>query len=306
MSGYMLDSSNKKAIIIVTRVLELFVGVVFAISFLGKVTDVGKFAELIARYGFPRLSFLAPTIVIFEALCAICLLLNVYPRMASAATAVMLVCFTGAYTYASVYEGITDCGCFGNLVDNIPAWLTYVRNVLLLVACVFIYLFSGQGGSEVSKTKWFTIAFLMSVVGYEAGHTYDAAPRYKQPHPLFNQPVKETVIGEYVNTDRDSTYCIYVYSYGCVTCTDGLNNIKEYATAGVVDKIIGLPVTEDKDYTVHKAFDITFEEVNVGLGLQGVVTDIPVLLYVESDTIRYVIEGSTPSAFNFKKYYLEN
>lgn len=302
----MVESSNNKAIAIATRVLELFVGTVFVVSFLGKVTDVGKFAELIARYGFPKLSFLAPIIVIFEALCALCLMLNIYPRIASAATAVMLVCFTGAFGYASIYEGITDCGCFGNLADNIPVWLTYLRNVLLLAACVFIYLFSSQGSSGVSQTKRLLIAVLMAIVSYEAGHTYNAAPRYKQPHPLFSRPIKETVIGKYVDTDRDSTYCIYVYSYECVTCTDGLNNIKEFAKAGVVDRIIGLPVTEDKDYTVHKAFDITFDEVYVGLGLQGIVTDIPVLLYVESDTIRYVIEGSVPSAFNFKKYYLEN
>ncbi len=302
----MTDTSKNRRLIIAARVLELFVGVVFAISFMGKVTAVDKFAELIVRYGFPQLSFLAPFIVVVEAFCSICLLLNVYPRIMSVVAGTMLVCFTGAYCYASVYEGITDCGCFGNLAENIPAWLTYLRNALLLIACILIFSFLPKSHTEVSKTQWIVIAALMVAVVYETGHTYRAVSRYKQPHPLYRQPVKETVIGKYVNVDRDSIYCIYVYSYGCVTCTDGLNNIKEYDDVGVADRIIGLPVTEDKDSIVHKAFGITFDEIYVGLGLQGVITDIPVLLYIEDDTIKYVIEGSVPSAYNFRKYYLEN
>lgn len=302
----MAEKSDNTRLIVIARSLELLVGIVFTISFIGKVADADKFAELIARYGFPQFSFLAPLIVIVEALCAICLLFNVYPRIVSIVTGVMLVFFTVAYSYANIYEGITDCGCFGNLVENTPVWLSYLRNALLFVACVIIFVFMPKDYNRVSQTKWVVIAVLMAIVIYEAGHTYKAAPRYKETHPLYNQPIKETVIGNYVDTNKDSIYCIYVYSYGCATCTDGLNNIKEYDDTGVVDRIIGLPVTEDKDGIIHKAFGITFDEVYVGLGLQGVVRDIPVLLYVENDTIKYVIEGSVPSAYNFKKYYLEN
>lgn len=292
--------------LIVSRILELFIGLVFAVSFLGKVVNVDQFAELIVRYGFPQFSFLAPIIVVVEALCAICLILGVYPRIFAVVTGVMVICFTGAYFYASTFEGITDCGCFGNLVENVPARLTYLRNAALLIACGIVFISLPKGYNKNSNTKWILIAILMAAAIYEAGHTYKAAPRYKEAHPLYNKSVKETVIGNYLDTDRDSVYCIYIYSYSCVTCTDGINNVKEYDEAGVVDRIIGMTVTEDKDSIVHKAFGISFDEIYVGTGLQGFVTNIPAFLYVKDDTIRYVIEGSVPAAYNFRRHYLEN
>ncbi|MCR5064215.1 MAG: hypothetical protein K6A67_00420 [Bacteroidales bacterium] len=290
---------------ITARVLELLVGVVFAISCIGKVSSVDRFAELIVRYGFPQLSCLAPIIVIIEALCAICLLLELYPRAVSAVTGAMLLCFTGAFFYASTYEGVTDCGCFGKLVENTPAWLTYLRNALLFASSVGIVILLPWGYSKCTTAKWIIAAVVMSAVIYETGQTYKTAPRYKEAHPLYNQPVGKTVIGKYLTTHRDSTYVLYVYSYDCTTCLDGLNNAKEYGNRDIADRLIGLSVSEDKDSAVHRAFNITFDEIAVGLGLQNVVTGIPVLLYVKNDTIKYVIEGAVPAAYNFKRYYLD-
>lgn len=290
---------------ILVRLLEIFVALVFSVSCLSKIGDVAGFASLITRYGFPSLSSLAPIIVIFEALCAIFLFLDIYPKITSAIAGIMLIFFTGAFFYASTYEGISDCGCFGNLVENIPPWLTYLRNSLLLVSTILIIVFTPIGYSKSDATRWIIIALLMVFVIYETGHTYKKAPRYKQSHPLFRQPIKNTALNSYVKTHPDSTYLLYVFSYECADCIDGLNNIKEYDKLDVIDRLIGLPVTEDKDSVIHHEFDLTFDEIPVGLGLQGVVTGIPLLLYVEHDTIRYVIEGAVPSPYNFRKFYLE-
>lgn len=301
----MFNKNGNKQKVTTARVLELLVGVVFAISCIGKVSNVDRFAELIVRYGFPQFSCLAPLIVIIEALCAICLILELYPRVVSVVTGSMLLCFTAAFFYASTYEGVTDCGCFGNLVESTPAWLTYLRNALLIVASVGIVILLPIGYSKCTTVKWIIVAAVMSAVIYETGHTYKTAPRYKEAHPLYNQPVKKTVIGNYLTTHKDSTYVLYVYSYDCTTCIDGLNNAKEYGNTDIADRLIGLSVSEDRDSAVHRAFNITFDEIAVGLGLQNVVTGIPVLMYVKNDTIKYVIEGSVPSAYNFKRYYLD-
>lgn len=289
---------------VIARILEYFVGIVFLVSFLGKVTNAGGFAELIVRYGFPSLSFLSPVIIIAEALCAFCLILNIYPRIVSAITGLMLLGFTGVYFYASTHSGITDCGCFGNMVDNIPAWLTYTRNLLLLIACIAIILLLPKGYTKADNVRWVVLAILMTCAVYESGHTYKKAKRYNEKHPLYNQLVENTMLRPYIETHRDSTYLLYVFSYDCTTCIDGLNNIKDYNKLDAIDRLVLMPVNEDKDSVIHKMFDISIDEIAVGDGLQGEVTAIPVMLYIENNTVKYVIEGAVPSIYSFEKFYL--
>lgn len=296
-------TKNSKTIV---RILELFIGIVFLISFIGKVSEVDKFAELIVRYGFPSFSFLAPFIVILEAACAFCLLLNLYPKIATATAALLLFGFTGAFFYANTFEGITDCGCFGDLVEDIPVWLTYTRNIILIVASVLVLLWLPAEQSKPNIIRYIIFVVLTLCVAYEAGHTYRVAPRYKETHPLFHQPIKNTILQSHIKTDPDSTYFLYIFSYDCTTCIDGLNNVKEFDNFDTCSRLIGLAVSDDKDSNIHHAFNLTFDEINVGLDLQGVVKAIPVLLYVEHDTIQFVIEGSVPSLYSFKKYYIEN
>ncbi len=304
-----MDNTNKNRNSLhlkIARVLGLLLGAVFTLSFIGKVDNADGFALLIVRYGFPSFSNLAPLIIVFEALCALCLLLNVYPKIASAIAGLMLICFTGAFYYANIHEGITNCGCFGNLVEDIPVWVTYLRNAILLLASISVFVLVPTQYTKSNSVRWIIIATSMTIVVYKVGNSYEEAPRYKEAHTLYNQPIKNTALYSYVKTDVDSTYLFYVFSYDCTTCLDGLNNIKEYDSRDIADRFIGMPVTEDRDSLIHKAFKLSFPEINVGLGLRGSVSGIPVILYVKNDTIKYVIEGSIPSKYNFKKYYLEN
>ena len=297
---------NHKQRIITARILTIIVGVVFAVSCIGKIGNAGGFAQLIVRYGFPKLSFLAPFIISLEALCALCLLMDIYPRAFSAISGVLLFCFSAAFFYAHTHEGVTDCGCFGNLVENLPPWLTYIRNVLLLVATMASYYLLPKGYSSANATRWIIVALVMAAVIYETGHTYKKAARYKESHPLFQKAIKDTKLAPFLNISKDSTYLLYVFSYECAECIDGLNNVKEYDGSSASDRLILLPVTEDKYSIIHHSFNLNFEEIPVGASLQGEVTAIPVLLYVKNDSIKYVIEGSVPSLFNFNKYYLES
>lgn len=290
----------------IIRILEWLIGVVFLISVCSKVFEVDKFAELISRYGFSSLSFLAPLIVVVEATCALLLLLHAYPRLASVASLVLLVCFTGAFIYANVHEGMTDCGCFGSLVERTPAWLTYVRNAALMAAATLLLLWLPRDLSAPTTIKWILIGVVLILVAYESGHTYRAAARHGRTHPLYRQPIKNTALNPYVNTSADSTYFVYIFSYGCTTCVDGLNNIKEYDHFDTRSRLCLLSVSHDKDSVVHRAFNLPPCETYVGLDLQGIVTNIPALLYIEHDTVKYVIEGVIPSVYSFRKYYMND
>lgn len=288
------------------RILGAVVGVVMIVAAAGKLDDVGAFGELIVKYGLPALSILAPVIVAAEVLCGTMLLLWVWPRVTAMATAAMLVAFTAAFFYANTWHGVTDCGCFGSLGPSAPAWLTYGRNALLVTACIFVALW-GEGRKEV--WRWAVVAFVMVACAFCVGLSFRVPSFYSglfaRRHPMIGLGVDDARLSRYVDISADSTYVFYVYSYDCPSCIDNLANAMRYDDSTVADRFFGLTVNEDRDSLIHKAYGIDFNEVYVGEGLRGLVLEIPALLYVEHDTVKYVIEGNIPSEVSFKAFYLE-
>lgn len=293
----------------IARILEIVVGIIFILSAMGKMTDVSGFGELIIKYGLPTFSILAPAIVAMEILCGLMLLLRLFPRLTAAMVGIMLLAFTGAFLYANVFHGVNDCGCFGSLGPGAPAWLTYSRNAILLVMCVSILLWERKKERIDTWMRWVFVAILMVISAFVIG-TSSSVPSYysglfSRKHPLIDTPIKDTEISRFVTTSPDSTYLLYVFSYQCVACLDGINNAKQYGDMRIADRFLALPVTEDRDSVVHRTYNIGFDEIYVGEGLKGTIEAIPTLLYVKHDTIRYVIVGTVPSAPLFRQNYLE-
>ena len=90
------------------------------------------FGELISSYGLPVFSITAPLIIAAELAVGLGLVLFWAPRKTALAGLVMLIAFSAAFFYANVIHGVEDCGCFGSLETNLPAWTTYVRNAILI------------------------------------------------------------------------------------------------------------------------------------------------------------------------------
>ena len=292
-----------------SRIISVIVGLIFLISAFGKIGDVGGFAELIVKYGLPLFSILAPFIVAVELLIGLCLVFGICQRVMSLFTAGVLILFTGVFAYGNIFSGIEDCGCFGALGIGAPAWTTYVRNAILLALSVWIWLKTPQKQNVVERYKWMGLAMLMIGGAFVIGLTFKTpsydANKFARPHPLVGKPISETKFSNFVHTDYDSTYVLYMFSYDCSTCIDGLNNVKEYNDPQIADHFYGLPVSEDSDSIIHRQFNVSFDEIFVGTGLQGQIESIPVLLYIEHDSIKYLIQGSVPSAYHFKTMYLD-
>ena len=301
-----MGTIDNKRRCIVSRVLGIIAGIVMLIAAVGKMGDVGSFGELIIKYGLPALSILAPVVIAAEVLSGLMLLLWVWPRIAAVLTMVMLVVFTAAFFYANTWHGVTDCGCFGSFGPSAPAWIVYGRNVLLIVACVFVVLW-GKGNAGI--WRWIIVAVGMVVAAFCIGKSFRVPSYYSglfgRRHPMIGLSVKNAGLDRYVDISADSTYVFYVFSYDCPACIDNLANAMRYDNRSVADRFCGLAVNEDRDSVVHKTYDIGFDEIFIGDGLQGKVEEIPALLYVEHDTVRYIIEGVVPSEMSFKRFYLE-
>lgn len=288
------------------RVLGGLTGLIMLAAAVGKMGDVGGFGELIVKYGLPALSILAPVVVAAEVLCGTMLLLWVWPRVAAVVTAAMLTAFTAAFFYANTWQGVTDCGCFGSLGPSAPAWLVYGRNALLVAACVLVALW-GRGGSGM--WRWVAVACIMVAAAFCIGMSFKVPSYYSglfaRHHPMIGLSSADAGLDRYVDISADSSYVFYVFSYDCPACIDNLANAMRYDNRSVADRFYGLAVNEDRDSAVHKDYGIGFEEVFIGDGLQGKVEEIPALLYVVHDTVKYIIEGVVPSELSFKRFYLE-
>lgn len=304
ISGHCPEWKKKSA-----RIFLLFAGAVFLLSSVLKTGNVSGFSELIIKYGFPEIAILSPVIVLIELLCGLFLVLGIYPKETSLITVGLLVVFTGAFTYAHIFNDIQDCGCFGSLGSDLPVWVTYLRNAVLVSMLLLAFLWS-EDSEEGIVNKLGICAIAFSIACFFAGSTFSIPSSYTgilvPKHPLYGKPVEETAIPQYLNISKDSTYCFYVYSYDCASCINGLNNIKEYDAPEVADHFYGLTVSEDEGNVIHDEFGIGFKEIYIGQALKGRIRTIPAIILVENGIIVNVIEGEVPALHNFRQIYLSN
>lgn len=299
--------SDKK---IIYSIGEIVLGFLFVVSGVGKMMNAHGFGELISSYGFDWFSILAPLIIIFELLIGICLILQIKPRLSLLFCGVLLLGFTTAFTYANLINGIEDCGCFGDISTDLPAWATYIRNIVMLVLVIVLWRYECKNkGDTKNNLKWrehIVVIFIM-VCAFWTGNTWAPSTFYMNQfakvHPLIGKTVSETPLNKYFKASADSTYLVWVFSYSCGGCVNSIENVKKYQE-GIADHFIPLAVTEDKDGKKSKLLGIPFSAKYVGEELSGFIETIPTLLYIREGKIEYLIEGSVPNVYIFRSLYL--
>lgn len=289
--------------------VRLLVGVLFIVSAFGKLMDVENFGNLIVSYGFFWSALLAPVIVIAEMGVGIALVLDMYPRVVSWVGIGMLIVFTGAFFYGNTFNGVKDCGCFGNLnLVSLPVWATYLRNAILLFLLI-IGMEKGRAAAPASLALGIWTACLALTVFF-SGYTFSLPQSFKERmprrHPLIGMDVSQTPLPQFVDMSPDSTYTLYVFSYTCVSCINGIPALLEYQDSSVCDRVIGLAVNEDKNAEIGSYYHLPFQRVQVDDALSGLTQTVPTLLYIRKGKIEFVVEGGVPSSWWFRKAYLEN
>ena len=292
------------------RLSEWLVGLVFIFSAFGKIDNASGFGELITSYGLAWFSILSPVIIIMEMAVGLCFVLHVKPRSTAIVSILMLSVFSLAFMYANIIHGIDDCGCFGSIETRMPVWAIYVRNLVLLLLSVFIWLYEPKVADRKKPSVWLMSAFagMMAVTIFFTGNSWRMSTFYTNQflpkHPLIDLVVAETPLNDYLQVSADSTYIVWVFSYSCSTCINSMENIKHYQE-GLADRFVPMSVTEDESGRKRKLLNVDFNPINVGNGLSGFIEVLPTLLYIEKGVIKYVIEGGVPNVYLFKSNYLE-
>jgi len=296
------------------RIVCIITGSIYLLSGVGKVINVVAFEMLIANYGFELFQIFAPIIILGELALGVCFVLLIKPKLMSILSMILLVFFTIAFTYSHFVNGINDCGCFGmfNLKQQSPI-STYIRNILLFGMSLFVFIKSSKENSLIENWKKYSILTFFIPMIFICGFTFHIPQNlYKiKQHQYLNKPIKETILSNYLQTAKDSSYLIYCFSYTCPHCWNSIENYKSFKATGIVDSIIAISiVTADtsKNSQNRDAFTkyfgtnfVNYELIN-NEAVQTVISSVPTSFYIENDTIKQVIEAELPSPFIFQKY----
>lgn len=111
-----IDAGTPDWKVLVARVLRGVLGLIFLVAAALKAIHPSGFAAQIESYGWLPGRLIYPSVLFFitlEFLLGAALLVNVLPRLATAATGALLVVFTVVLIEAWYNGKLVDCGCFG-------------------------------------------------------------------------------------------------------------------------------------------------------------------------------------------------
>lgn len=128
---------------------RISVGFLFIFSGFIKLNDPIGFAYKLEEYFSPGvlgLEFLTPfalvialSLVIFELVLGIMLLIGYLPKFTTWCLLLMIVFFTFLTFYSAYFNKVTDCGCFGDAIPLTP-WESFTKDIILLVLIILLFV----------------------------------------------------------------------------------------------------------------------------------------------------------------------
>lgn len=280
----------------ISTLAQFVLGVIFLISGIVKIADVGAFVSLVSDYPVPGFaSHLAIFLPPAEILLGLGLLFQFQSQKLALVSGGLLTFFTAFYLYGYATAGISDCGCFGNIpfLDGHPM-IVLIRN-LVFIGLAYV-------GWKYEPTQFYTKKSDLSrkMVLLSTGIVVFTLSGVSSERPLSGSFSTDQVAGitparlnishivQMADMRPENTYMIYVYSPGCPACWDSMENIKAYKTTGKVDEIIGITsATSDVNRQFIELFDINFPTFIVDNNtIRGLTNSYPRAYIVRNNQIR--------------------
>lgn len=282
-------------------ILSILTGVFWLISGAGKIVDSAAFSVLITNYGFDQLSILAPLISASEIILGISMILMIFPvRTTAFVSILMLVVFTVIHLYGLFFHHIASCGCFGVITMlNTNPLVSFLRNLLLILISFFILVKSLPAIGVIVPVWKKLIVYVVSIISLiTSGYTINVS--LSPTMSFVNKNIKNTPLDKYCTVSPDSTYLIFVFNYNCTHCWDASENVKQYASSKVVDRVIGIAAGAYKQ-SYYDRFHPNFQIKDISIdSISDLTNRFPTAFYVKGDTIRYEMKESIHSPYTLQ------
>ena len=123
--------------------LKIILGLFFIVSGLFKIFDPASFGKIILSYDMVPKNWIIPLAIIIpyvELGIGLAFLLNLFPKLVSSFAIILMIVFTAISMYKYIQGDVSDCGCFGRLIERKNDWNLLVENtiVVFLLGITFI------------------------------------------------------------------------------------------------------------------------------------------------------------------------
>ncbi len=119
--------------------IRILIGILFVVSSISKAIEIENFCFLLMSYGSKNLMFFAPFITGLEFFIGLSYILGFQKKWVLGFSMLLVIVFLAVYLYGYFYLNISDCGCFGALLQLKPS-ITIIKSVVLLGMIFFLFL----------------------------------------------------------------------------------------------------------------------------------------------------------------------
>lgn len=296
----------------ISMAASIILGLLFVVSGIGKLMNVASFVEAVRGLGVPyRLAYAAALVPPVEILLGLGLCLFVYNRRLAMTAAVLLAGFTAVFAFAYVTQGVSECGCFGELTFLQTSPLgSFVRNGILIGLSLFLWMRPVRPQNRPLSAKQAVALAVVGAFAFTLSGMSSLQPLYRgndaaAADPFLNRPVAETPLGAVFPASPDSTYLVFVYSTTCTHCWNAVENVKAFQRTQTVDRVVGISAASEAALAAfYERFQPNFETARIEVDrMREITTVVPRAFLIERGTIRFAWTGGDIwSPFTFQDY----
>ena len=188
-------------------VCRLLVGALFIFSSFTKGVDpLGtkyKMLDYLSVYGMTWLNdfalALAMLMILAEFIVGICLVTNIFPRLAVLGATLLMLFFTTTTLFDALYDLVPDCGCFGTAI-KMSNWQTFYKNLVIDAVLLPLILNNKQLENSLKWPVQFIIGcvYALAFLAFEI-YNYRHLPvvdfmNWKVGKQMNTEPVEESRI----------------------------------------------------------------------------------------------------------------
>jgi len=287
------------------KAIVILIAITLIFSAYSKMIDTSAFAETIYTYGFGKINFLAPVIIIFELLLGLHLLFFLNVKRVLLISFFTFILFTAIFSYGYLIKNIESCGCFGSFLSNIldTPIVLYSKNTVLIILSFIAYKYYNNSTEKDYKLKIIIISIITGFAIFFAGYTYKPSMEFNSPNSekFINKSTKDIGLEHFYNFSNDSTYIAIIFSYTCSHCLNTIGNVNLFKESGYVDNIVYLPVGGGQaKIDFENNYKIIGPRINgASAGISRISGAYPTILFIKNNSVIFVNEGfiSAPLVF---------
>lgn len=283
--------------------LRVALGTIFIVSGMMKVLDARSFMETLPLYNLPEwlipLGSLAPAV---EVTLGAALVLGIVPRLMTLATLALLVVFCVLLVMGIAGGQLSDCGCFGQALEQSPQ-SALLRNLVLLLLTGAVW--NHYRGYRTVWRTWqvVTVAVVMLVAGLGTGYTVHS-PRLDPSLAKVGDLFPDEGFGR-LAPELSGRQLVYVFEADCSDCWNHVANLKALAT-DTNYTVFGL--TDSDPHEIEwfaNEFDINFTVYTYNPDLfYTTFRTWPTLYYLEGSLILGKLDNQVPAPQALEEVYL--